>query len=93
MLLLILPMKFLHLHAQDQVSQGRWHTVLLVSLLKVKIPKAVSAEAEPGKGVVIEIGEGGNISINGKASSGGALYDAVKSALAKSPPPCGATLH
>lgn len=59
--------------------------LIMIESFKVKLPKAVSAEAEPGKGVVIEIGEGGNISINGKASSRGALYDAVKSALANSP--------
>ncbi|MBI5888570.1 MAG: biopolymer transporter ExbD [Deltaproteobacteria bacterium] len=65
--------------------------LIMIESFKVKLPKAVSAGAEPGKGVVIEIGEGGNISINGKASSRvepsqrAALYDAIKSALANSP--------
>jgi len=59
--------------------------LIMIESFKVRLPKAVSADAEPGKGVVIEIGEGGNISINGKDSARAALFNGLKTALANSP--------
>lgn len=70
--------------------------LIMIESFKVRLPKVVSSDAESGKGVVIEIGEGGDISINGKASARvgsfqrvepfqrAALYGAISSALANS---------
>ena len=58
--------------------------LIVIESFKVSLPMAVSADFEPGKGVVIEINKAGQISINGSEAARGALFDEIKSALSMS---------
>jgi len=51
--------------------------LIMVESFKIKLPKAVTADAEPGKGAVIAISESGLVSLNGKTVASDKLYGAL----------------
>ncbi|MBI3753927.1 MAG: biopolymer transporter ExbD [Deltaproteobacteria bacterium] len=55
--------------------------LLVMQSFKIKLPKAVSAEAEPGKGITLSIATGGMIYLNNKAVKMEGLFDSIKSEL------------
>ena len=57
--------------------------LIVVQSFKIKLPKAVTADAEPGKGAVVAISENGLISLNGKTVQASELYDALTAEFRK----------
>ena len=57
--------------------------LIVVQSFKIKLPKAVTATAEPGKGAVVAISENGLISLNGKTVPASGLYDALRDEFRK----------
>ncbi|MBI3755340.1 MAG: biopolymer transporter ExbD [Deltaproteobacteria bacterium] len=55
--------------------------LLVMQSFKIKLPKAVSAEAEAGKGITLSIATGGVIYLNSKAVKMEGLFDSIKSEL------------
>ncbi|MBI5328241.1 MAG: biopolymer transporter ExbD [Deltaproteobacteria bacterium] len=55
--------------------------LLVMQSFKIKLPKAVSAEAEAGKGITLSIATGGVIYLNNKAVKMEGLFDSIKSEL------------
>jgi len=55
--------------------------LLVMQSFKIKLPKAVTAEAEPGRGITISIAAGGIIYLNNKAVKMEGLFDSIKSEL------------
>lgn len=51
--------------------------LIMVESFKIKLPRAVTADAEPGKGAVVAVSENGLISLNGKTVSMDGLYGAL----------------
>lgn len=58
--------------------------LLVMQSFKIKLPKAVSAETEPGKGITVIIAAGGVIYLNNRAVKMDGLFDAIKTELASS---------
>lgn len=52
--------------------------LLVMQSFKIKLPKAVTAEAEAGKGITISIAAGGLIYLNNKAVKTERLFDSLK---------------
>lgn len=52
--------------------------LIMTDSFKVKLPKAVTSDAEPGKGAVIAINESGLISLNGKDVRQEELYGKLR---------------
>lgn len=52
--------------------------LIMAESFKIKLPKAVSADAEPGKGLTVAISETGRININGKDVAKDELYGVFK---------------
>lgn len=57
--------------------------LIMIESFKIKLPKAISADAEPGKGVVISISENGLISVDGKSVPGDSLLSELKRLFAQ----------
>lgn len=57
--------------------------LIMAESLKVNLPRAVTAGAEPGTGVTVTISEDGMISVNGKMVSREALRTAIKEEVSK----------
>ena len=55
--------------------------LLVMQSFKIKLPKAVSAEAEAGKGITLSIAAGGVIYLNNKIVKMEGLFDSIKSEL------------
>lgn len=55
--------------------------LLVMQSFKIKLPKAVSAEAEAGKGVTLSIATGGAIYLNNRAVKMENLFDSIKSEI------------
>ncbi len=55
--------------------------LLVMQSFKIKLPKAVSAEAEAGKGISLSIAAGGTIYLNNKTVKMEWLFDSIKSEL------------
>ena len=55
--------------------------LLVMHSFKIKLPKAVSAEAEQEKGITLSITTGGAIYLNNKAVKMEGLFDSLKSEL------------
>lgn len=51
--------------------------LIMVESFKIKLPKAVTADAEVGKGAVVAVSESGLISLNGKTVPMDGLYGAL----------------
>lgn len=58
--------------------------LIMTDSFKVRLPRAVSADAEPGKGMVVAISEAGEITLNGRAVALDGLQDALKTAFGQS---------
>lgn len=55
--------------------------LLVMQSFKVKLPKAISAEAESGKGITLSIATGGVVYLNNKTVTMEGLFDSIKSEL------------
>ncbi|MCL4872525.1 biopolymer transporter ExbD [bacterium] len=55
--------------------------LIMTDSFKVRLPRAASADAEPGKGAVVAISEAGEISLNGRAVALDGLNEALKAAF------------
>ncbi|MBW7956398.1 MAG: biopolymer transporter ExbD [Deltaproteobacteria bacterium] len=55
--------------------------LIMTDSFKVKLPRAISSEAEPGKGAVVAVSEIGEITLNGRAVGMDGLQDALKAAF------------
>lgn len=55
--------------------------LLVMQSFKIKLPKAVSAEAEHGKGITLSIVTGGAVYLNNKAVKMENLFDSIKSEI------------
>ncbi len=51
--------------------------LIMVESFKIRLPKAVTADTEPGKGAVVAVSENGLISLNGRTVTAGGLYEAL----------------
>lgn len=58
--------------------------LIMVESFKIKLPKAITADAESGKGAVVAVSQSGLISLNGKTVTSSGLYDALKEEFARS---------
>lgn len=52
--------------------------LIMTESFKLKLPKAVTSDAEPGKGAVVAISPGGIINLNGKGIRMDDLYSELK---------------
>ncbi len=52
--------------------------LIMSDSFKVKLPKAISSDAEPGRGAVITVSERGEVALNGKTISLNALEGALR---------------
>ncbi|MFQ5736854.1 MAG: ExbD/TolR family protein [Thermodesulfobacteriota bacterium] len=52
--------------------------LIMTESFKIKLPRAVTSDAEPGKGVVVSVSEGGDLSLNGRDVSEGALLNELR---------------
>lgn len=57
--------------------------LIMVESFKIRLPKAVTADAEPGKGAIIAVSESGLISLNGKTVGLDELYTALQNEFSK----------
>lgn len=57
--------------------------LIMVESFKIKLPRAVTADAEPGKGAVVAVSENGLISLNGKTVTMDGLYEGLKAEFSK----------
>lgn len=57
--------------------------LIMTESFKVKLPRAVSSDAEPGKGAVVAISESGLININGNDVTIEGLGDALRKEFSK----------
>lgn len=55
--------------------------LLVMQSFKIKLPKAVSAGTEAGKGITLSIAAGGAVYLNNKAVKMEGLFDSIKSEL------------
>lgn len=55
--------------------------LLVMQSFKIKLPKAVSAETEAGKGITLSIATGGAVYLNNKGVKMEGLFDSIKSEL------------
>ena len=55
--------------------------LLVMQSFKIKLPKAISAEAESGKGITLSIATGGVVYMNNKTVTMEGLFDSIKSEL------------
>ena len=55
--------------------------LLVMQSFKIKLPKAISAEAESGKGITLSIAIGGVVYLNNKTVTMEGLFDSIKSEL------------
>jgi len=55
--------------------------LLVMQSFKIKLPKAISAEAESGKGITLSIATGGVVYLNNKTVTMEGLFDSIKSEL------------
>jgi len=53
--------------------------LIMTNAFKVKLPRAVSSEAEPGKGAIVTVSQGGEIALNGSPVAIDRLNEALKS--------------
>lgn len=58
--------------------------LMMAESFKVRLPKAVTADAEAGKGIIIAVSENGQISLDGRNTSIDGLYDGLKEELTRS---------
>jgi len=58
--------------------------LIIMDSLKVKLPKAVTADAEPGTGVVVAVSRDGRIEVNGRAAKLAGLAALLRGELARS---------
>ncbi len=58
--------------------------LMMASSFKVKLPKAVTADAEAGKGVIVSVSATGQINIDGRDTPLDGLYDGLKKAMERS---------
>ncbi len=54
---------------------------IMTESFKIKLPKAATSDAEPGKGAVLAINEAGVISLNGRNIPSDELYSELKKAF------------
>src|SRR3989338_6023662 len=52
--------------------------LMVMQSFKIKLPKAVSAETETGKGITLSIATGGVIYLNNKAVKMEGLFDSIR---------------
>ncbi len=52
--------------------------LIMTDSFKIKLPRAVTSDAEPGKGAVISVSQSGRISLNGKEINDADLLGALK---------------
>ncbi|MBI5587824.1 MAG: biopolymer transporter ExbD [Deltaproteobacteria bacterium] len=57
--------------------------LIMVESFKIKLPRAVTADTEPGKGAVVAVSENGLISLNGKTVTMDGLYEGLKTEFSK----------
>lgn len=57
--------------------------LIMVESFKIKLPKAVTADSESGKGAVVTVSESGMVNLNGRNISPDRLYDELKTEFAK----------
>jgi biopolymer transport protein ExbD len=55
--------------------------LIMTDSFKVRLPRAVSADAEPGKGAVVAVSETGHVTLNGRAVEMDGLREALKAAF------------
>lgn len=55
--------------------------LIMTDSFKVRLPGAVSADAEPGKGAVVAVSEAGHVTLNGRAVEMDGLREALKAAF------------
>ncbi len=55
--------------------------LIMTDSFKVRLPRAVSADAEPGKGAVVAVSEAGHVTLNGRAVEMDGLREALKAAF------------
>ncbi len=57
--------------------------LIMAESFKIKLPKAVTADSEPGKGIIIAVSENGQMSVNGRDVPMDGLYEGIKAELEK----------
>lgn len=55
--------------------------LIMTDSFKVKLPRAASSDAEPGKGAVVAISEAGEVTLNGKPVRMEGLQEGLKAAF------------